>query len=43
MSKVRKIAKEIEVMDGDFSGFSKRLQNLAQQYQLDALNQIILN
>ena len=43
MSKVRKIAKEIEVMEGGFGGFSKRFQNLAQQYQLDALNQIILN
>ncbi len=42
MSKVRKIAKEIEAGDG-FNCFGKRLQNLAQQYQLDALNQIILN
>ena len=42
MSKVRKIAKEIEAEDG-FNDFGKRLQNLAQQYQLDALNQIILN
>ena len=43
MSKVRKIAKEIEGMGDGFSDFGKRLQNLAQQYQLDALNQIILN
>jgi len=42
MSKVRKIAKEIEGEDG-FNDFGKRLQNLAQQYQLDALNQIVLD
>lgn len=42
MSKVRKIAKTIELMEGDFKPFGKRLQNLSQQYQLDTLNQILL-
>ena len=36
------IAKEMEGGEG-FNCFGKRLQNLAQQYQLDELNQITLN
>jgi len=42
MSKVRKIAEQIESMGGDFEVTGKKIQVFAQQYQVEPLNQVIL-